>query len=112
MRCRKPFHGCGRNASAAKDRYTKRCVCVCARARARACVLVYLVFCVYVYLCVSGCRLYICREKQTHPTPPPTHTQTQVLCTAKDCPIFYRRRKAHKDLIETHKQLERFSTSW
>ena len=36
MRCRKPFHGCGRNASAAKDRYTKRCVCVCARARARA----------------------------------------------------------------------------
>jgi len=36
----------------------------------------------------------------------------EVLCTAKDCPIFYRRRKAHKDLIETQKQLERFSTSW
>jgi DNA polymerase delta subunit 1 len=36
----------------------------------------------------------------------------EVLCTAKDCPIFYRRRKAHKDLLETQKQLERFSTSW
>jgi hypothetical protein len=32
----------------------------------------------------------------------------EVLCTAKDCPIFYRRRKAHKDLIESQKQLEVF----
>ena len=31
MRCRKPFHGCGRNASAARDRYTKRCVCASVR---------------------------------------------------------------------------------
>lgn len=36
----------------------------------------------------------------------------EVLCTSRDCPIFYRRRKAHKDLIDAHKTLERFSLSW
>mmetsp|Transcript_11802 Transcript_11802/g.27341 ORF Transcript_11802/g.27341 Transcript_11802/m.27341 type:complete len:510 (-) Transcript_11802:346-1875(-) len=39
----------------------------------------------------------------------------EVLCTSRDCPIFYRRRKAHKDLIDAQSMLERFtpaSTDW
>ena len=35
----------------------------------------------------------------------------EVLCTSRDCPIFYRRRKAHKDLVDAQKTLERFA-SW
>lgn len=33
----------------------------------------------------------------------------EVLCSSKDCPIFYRRKKVQKDLGETQKALERFS---
>jgi len=32
-----------------------------------------------------------------------------VLCTSKDCPIFYRRKKVQKDLNETQKALDRFT---
>ena len=72
MRCRKPFHGCGRNASAARDRYTKRCVC----ASVRLCL--YTLHGVCVYLCVcGGYALYICREK--HTTHTHTHTHTGVV---------------------------------
>jgi DNA polymerase delta subunit 1 len=35
----------------------------------------------------------------------------EVLCTSRDCPIFYRRRKAHKDLLDAQRSLERFA-SW
>jgi DNA polymerase delta subunit 1 len=35
----------------------------------------------------------------------------EVLCTSRDCPIFYRRRKAHKDLVDAQKTLDRFA-SW
>jgi DNA polymerase delta subunit 1 len=35
----------------------------------------------------------------------------EVLCTSRDCPIFYRRSKAHKDLLDAQKTLERFA-SW
>jgi DNA polymerase delta subunit 1 len=31
-----------------------------------------------------------------------------VLCTSRDCPIFYRRKKAQKDLSEAETQLERW----
>ncbi|CAI5983148.1 unnamed protein product [Closterium sp. NIES-65] len=31
-----------------------------------------------------------------------------VLCTSRDCPIFYRRKKAQKDVEESHAQLARF----
>ncbi|CAI5474353.1 unnamed protein product [Closterium sp. Yama58-4] len=31
-----------------------------------------------------------------------------VLCTSRDCPIFYRRKKAQKDVEEAHAQLARF----
>ncbi len=31
-----------------------------------------------------------------------------VLCTSRDCPIFYRRKKVQKDLAEAHGVLERF----
>ena len=31
-----------------------------------------------------------------------------VLCTSRDCPIFYRRKKVQKDLSEAHGQLGRF----
>ena len=31
-----------------------------------------------------------------------------VLCTSRDCPIFYRRRKAQKELNEGHEALARF----
>lgn len=31
-----------------------------------------------------------------------------VLCTSRDCPIFYRRRKAQKELNEAHDNLARF----
>ncbi|GFR51256.1 hypothetical protein Agub_g13560, partial [Astrephomene gubernaculifera] len=31
-----------------------------------------------------------------------------VLCTSRDCPIFYRRKKVQKDLNEAMAQLERF----
>lgn len=32
-----------------------------------------------------------------------------VLCSNRDCPIFYRRKKAHKDLLEAESRLEKFS---
>ena len=31
-----------------------------------------------------------------------------VLCTSRDCPIFYRRKKVQKDLTEAHSLLSRF----
>jgi DNA polymerase delta subunit 1 len=31
-----------------------------------------------------------------------------VLCTSRDCPIFYRRKKVQKDLGEAHLLLDRF----
>ena len=31
-----------------------------------------------------------------------------VLCTSRDCPIFYRRKKTQKDLGEAHAVLARF----
>lgn len=31
-----------------------------------------------------------------------------VLCTSRDCPIFYRRKKTQKDLAEAHTALARF----
>ena len=31
-----------------------------------------------------------------------------VLCTSRDCPIFYRRKKVQKDLSESHTQLKRY----
>ena len=31
-----------------------------------------------------------------------------VLCTSRDCPIFYRRKKVQKDLAEAHAVLNRF----
>lgn len=31
-----------------------------------------------------------------------------VLCTSRDCPIFYRRKKTQKDLAEAHAVLSRF----
>jgi len=31
-----------------------------------------------------------------------------VLCTSRDCPIFYRRKKTQKDLGEAHTVLARF----
>jgi len=31
-----------------------------------------------------------------------------VLCTSRDCPIFYRRKKVQKDLVEAQVTLERF----
>ncbi|CAL5224971.1 g7745 [Coccomyxa viridis] len=34
-----------------------------------------------------------------------------VLCTSRDCPIFYRRKKVQKDLGEAHSLLQRF-TDW
>lgn len=35
--------------------------------------------------------------------------QHDVICTSRDCPIFYRRTKARKDLNEAHTALNRFS---
>eukprot|EP01138_Halocafeteria_seosinensis_P001695 gb/GECG01001738.1/.p1 GENE.gb/GECG01001738.1/~~gb/GECG01001738.1/.p1 ORF type:complete len:1129 (+),score=127.59 gb/GECG01001738.1/:1-3387(+) len=35
-----------------------------------------------------------------------------VLCTARDCPIFYMRKKAQKDLEEVTNQLHRFDLDW
>ena len=34
-----------------------------------------------------------------------------VLCSSRDCPIFYRRKKVQKDLGEAHSLLQRF-TDW
>lgn len=34
--------------------------------------------------------------------------QQDVICTSRDCPIFYRRTKARKDLQEAHGTLARF----
>jgi DNA polymerase delta subunit 1 len=31
-----------------------------------------------------------------------------VLCTNRDCPIFYRRKKVAKELGEAHAQMNRF----
>ncbi|KAK4058069.1 DNA-directed DNA polymerase delta [Microbotryomycetes sp. JL221] len=35
-----------------------------------------------------------------------------VLCTSKDCPIFYMRKKAQKDVAESVRVLERFDGEW
>eukprot|EP00877_Chromochloris_zofingiensis_P014350 jgi/Chrzof1/9169/Cz03g38160.t1 len=35
-----------------------------------------------------------------------------VLCTSRDCPIFYRRKKVQKELGEAHTQLARFQNEW
>ena len=34
--------------------------------------------------------------------------QQDVICTSRDCPIFYRRTKARKDLQEAHAIISRF----
>ncbi|ORX91873.1 hypothetical protein K493DRAFT_325449 [Basidiobolus meristosporus CBS 931.73] len=36
----------------------------------------------------------------------------EVLCTSKDCPIFYMRKKAQKDVEDTTETLSRFDYSW
>ena len=35
-----------------------------------------------------------------------------VLCSAKDCPIFYMRKRAAKDLQEATKTIQRFDYAW
>lgn len=41
--------------------------------------------------------------------PPADHVASQdVLCTSKDCPIFYMRKKAQKDVSDAATVLERF----
>jgi len=35
-----------------------------------------------------------------------------VLCTSRDCPIFYRRKKIQKDLADQQETLERWNFSW
>ncbi|CAB4029978.1 DNA polymerase delta catalytic subunit-like, partial [Paramuricea clavata] len=36
-----------------------------------------------------------------------------VLCTSRDCPIFYMRKKTKKDLVDQHKVVARFGNcSW
>ncbi|KAG0143234.1 hypothetical protein CROQUDRAFT_673057 [Cronartium quercuum f. sp. fusiforme G11] len=35
-----------------------------------------------------------------------------VICTAKDCPIFYMRKKSQKDAADSHVVLQRFEGSW
>lgn len=35
-----------------------------------------------------------------------------VLCTNKDCPIFYRRKKAQKDVEDSVAILDRFDGEW
>ncbi|EGG04342.1 uncharacterized protein MELLADRAFT_53062 [Melampsora larici-populina 98AG31] len=35
-----------------------------------------------------------------------------VICTAKDCPIFYMRKKSQKDAADSHSVLQRFEGSW
>jgi DNA polymerase delta subunit 1 len=36
----------------------------------------------------------------------------EVICTSQDCPIFYMRKKAQKDLVDTGSMLERFQYEW
>jgi DNA polymerase delta subunit 1 len=35
-----------------------------------------------------------------------------VLCTSKDCPIFYMRKKVQKDLKDATEELSRFNIGW
>jgi DNA polymerase delta subunit 1 len=35
-----------------------------------------------------------------------------VLCTSRDCPIFYRRKRVAKELAEAHATLARFTDVW
>jgi len=35
-----------------------------------------------------------------------------VICTSKDCPIFYMRKKAQKDMGDTMTSLDRFDITW
>ena len=37
-----------------------------------------------------------------------TRIRQDVLCSAKDCPIFYMRKKAQKDVEDANSTLERF----
>lgn len=36
----------------------------------------------------------------------------EVLCSSRDCPIFYMRKKVQKDLNEAHETLSRFNFEW
>lgn len=38
--------------------------------------------------------------------------QQDVICTSQDCPIFYMRKKAQKEVVEGSRTLERFNYSW
>jgi hypothetical protein len=35
-----------------------------------------------------------------------------VLCTSKDCPIFYMRKKSQKDVADASTVLDRFDGTW
>eukprot|EP01136_Pigoraptor_vietnamica_P002188 Opistho-1_new@29803 len=35
-----------------------------------------------------------------------------VLCTSRDCPIFYMRKKVQKDVADQHQLIRRFDDSW
>jgi len=37
---------------------------------------------------------------------------SDILCTSRDCPIFYRRTKVQKDLKDAYTSLERFENDW
>lgn len=36
----------------------------------------------------------------------------EVICTSCDCPIFYMRKKAKKDLDDVQKSIDRFDCDW
>ena len=36
----------------------------------------------------------------------------EVICTSFDCPIFYMRKKAKKDLDDVQKSIDRFDCDW
>ncbi|PWN19351.1 hypothetical protein BCV69DRAFT_283987 [Microstroma glucosiphilum] len=55
---------------------------------------------------VEFARLWVCCQRCQ------SSLASDVICTNKDCPIFFKRKRAQKDVEDAVKQLSRFDTTW
>ncbi|CAO1619422.1 unnamed protein product [Sympodiomycopsis kandeliae] len=55
---------------------------------------------------VEFSRLWVCCQRCQN------SLASDVLCTNKDCPIFFKRKRAQKDVEDAVRQLKRFDVSW
>lgn len=55
---------------------------------------------------VEFARLWVCCQRCQ------SSLASDVICTNKDCPIFFKRKRAQKDVEDAVKQLSRFDSTW